>query len=98
MFNVIKRDPMLNLLYQLEQRMGRNFNEPLRSFEWPAPEAAATAWLPLVDIFEEPDAIRLVAEIPGVKPEDVKISDQPADDQGHEGAGGRRAGREGPSL
>jgi HSP20 family protein len=74
MFNLIKRDPMLDLLYQLEQRMGRNFNEPLRSFEWPAPEAAATAWLPLVDIFEEPDAIRLVAEIPGVKPEDVKIS------------------------
>jgi HSP20 family molecular chaperone IbpA len=27
-----------------------------------------------VDIFEEPDAIRLVAEVPGVKPADVKIS------------------------
>src|SRR5881296_3302151 len=30
--------------------------------------------LQLVDIFEEPDVIRLVAEVPGVKPEDVKIS------------------------
>src|SRR5437870_13891873 len=74
MVGITKRDPMLDLLYQLEQRMGRSFNEPLRAFEWPVPEAATTAWMPLVDIFEEPDVIRLVAEIPGVKPEDVKIS------------------------
>ncbi len=74
MFSVTKRDPMLELLHQLEQRMGRSFNEPLRTFEWPGPEAATTAWQPLVDIFEEPDVIRLVAEVPGVKPEDVKIS------------------------
>jgi HSP20 family protein len=74
MVGITKRDPMLDLLYQLEQRMGRSFNEPLRAFEWPVPEAATTAWLPLVDIFEEPDVIRLVAEVPGVKPEDVKIS------------------------
>ena len=66
---------MLDLLYQLEQRMGRTFNEPFRAFDWSVPEVAtASTWLPLVDIFEEPDAIRLVAEVPGVKPEDVKIS------------------------
>ena len=74
MYNVTKRDPMLDLLYQLENRMGRSFSEPLRTFEWPVPEAATTAWMPLVDVFEEPDVIRLVAEVPGVKPEDVKIS------------------------
>ena len=74
MVGITKRDPMLNLLYQLEQRMGRIYNKPLRTFEWPEPEAATTAWLPLVDIFEEPDAIRLVAEVPGVKPEDVNIA------------------------
>jgi HSP20 family protein len=66
---------MVDLLYQLEQRMGRTFTaEPWRASEWPVPEAAPTAWSPLVDIFEEPDVIRLVAEIPGVRPEDVKIS------------------------
>jgi HSP20 family protein len=64
---------MLDLLQQLEQRMGR-INGPYRTFESAVPEAATTAWLPLVDIFEEPDMIRLVAEIPGVKPEEVKIS------------------------
>src|SRR3970282_817059 len=70
----LQRDPMVDLLHQLEHRMGRVFHEPLRTYEWPAPEAATTAWMPLVDIFEEPDVIRLVAEVPGVKPEDVKIS------------------------
>ncbi len=74
MVSITKRDPMLDLLYQLEHRMGRIFNEPLRTFEWPVPEAATAAWLPLVDIFEEPDAVRLVAEVPGVKPEDVQIA------------------------
>jgi len=75
MFGMTQRDPMVDLLYQLEHRMGRSFNgQLLRASEWPVPEAATTAWLPLVDIFEEPDLIRLVAEVPGVKPEDVKIS------------------------
>ena len=32
------------------------------------------AWMPAVDVVEEKDRIRLVAELPGVKPEDVKIS------------------------
>lgn len=73
MYSLTKRDPMLDLLYQLESRMGRSFGEPQRTFEWPV-EAATTAWLPLVDVFEEPDVIRLVAEVPGVRPEDVKIS------------------------
>jgi len=75
MFNLTQRDPMLDLLHQLNHRIGRIYNtEPQRTFEWPVPEATTTAWLPLVDIFEEPDVIRLVAEVPGVRPEDVKIS------------------------
>ncbi|HEV8383005.1 MAG TPA: Hsp20/alpha crystallin family protein [Gemmatimonadales bacterium] len=32
------------------------------------------SWVPPVDILEEPDAIRIMAEVPGVRPEDVKIS------------------------
>ncbi len=31
-------------------------------------------WLPAVDVVEEKEMIRLVAELPGVKPEDVRIS------------------------
>ena len=71
----LRRDPMVDLLYQLEQRMGRTSHEPVSAFQWSGPEAAtATNWLPPVDIFEEPNEIRLVAEVPGVKPEDVTIS------------------------
>ena len=74
MFATTQRDPMLDLMHHLEHRIGRTFNEPLRGSEWPVPEAVTTAWLPLVDIFEEPDVIRLVAEVPGVRPSDVKIT------------------------
>jgi HSP20 family protein len=75
MFGVTRRpirDPMLDLLYNLERRMGRVF-EPFGDFEWRIGETTG-AWAPVVDIFEEADALRIVAEIPGVKPEDVKIS------------------------
>ena len=68
------RDPMLDLLYNLERRMGKYFNEPLTYIDWATPELPTAAWVPVVDIFEEPDFLRIVAEIPGVKPENVKIS------------------------
>lgn len=68
------RDPMLDLLYNLERRMGRLFNEPIVFSDYALPELASTAWVPAVDIFEEPEHIRIVAEIPGVKPENFKIS------------------------
>jgi len=69
----IPRDPMAELLYNLERRMGRIFNEPLMGFDWQLGEVATTAWTPVVDIFEEPEQVRIVAEIPGVKAEAVRI-------------------------
>ena len=66
-------DPMLELLYNLERRMGRVFNEPLGAFQ-PFDATATTAWTPVVDIVEEEQFLRIAAEIPGVKPADVKIS------------------------
>lgn len=74
MFSITKRspDPMLDLLYRLEQRMGRAL-EPFRSFDWEVGEPS-TAWVPAVDIVEEPDLMKITAEIPGVKPEDVKVT------------------------
>jgi HSP20 family protein len=32
------------------------------------------AWYPACDVFEDKDAVKIVAELPGVRPEDVKIS------------------------
>jgi HSP20 family protein len=76
MFGVTRktvRDPWLELLYNMERRMGRVLNEPFTGFEFALPEVTTGAWTPVVDIFEEVDALRIVAEIPGVKPEHVKI-------------------------
>jgi len=76
MFGIIRkpgRDPMLDLLYTLERRMGRTLNVPVGGFDWEFGDAATAAWTPVVDIFEEPEFVRIVAEVPGVKPEDVKI-------------------------
>ncbi len=36
--------------------------------------AITSAWQPAVDVFEGKDAIKIVAELPGVKPEDVRLS------------------------
>jgi HSP20 family protein len=47
---------------------------------WPQPwtredsGSVTSAWLPAVDVFEEKDAIRITAEVPGVKADDVRIS------------------------
>jgi HSP20 family protein len=32
------------------------------------------AWTPAVDVFEDKDAVKIIAELPGVKSEDVKLS------------------------
>jgi len=36
--------------------------------------ALTSAWLPACDVFEDKDAVKIVAEVPGVRPEDVKLS------------------------
>jgi HSP20 family protein len=52
----------------------RLLNETLGGLDWQYRDSAAASWVPPVDIFEEADNIRIVAEIPGVQPEDIKIS------------------------
>src|SRR5690348_3836112 len=58
----------------LERQISRFFDQALGNLDWQSPDSVAAAWVPPVDVFEQPDAIRIVAEVPGVKPEDVKIS------------------------
>ena len=52
----------------LEHRITRFLNDAFGD------GAAAAAWVPAVDVFEDAEAIRIVAEIPGVSPDAVKIS------------------------
>lgn len=58
----------------MERRISRMFEDAFGGFDWQLRESAAAAWVPPVDVFEEGDAIRIMAEVPGVKAEDVKIA------------------------
>src|SRR5260370_22268650 len=61
-------------LSTLEHRISRLFSDALGSLDWQYRDNAGASWVPALDIFEAPEAIRITAEVPGVKPEDVKIS------------------------
>ena len=58
----------------LEGRISRLFNDALGNLDSVYRDSAGASWVPPVDILEQPDAIRITAELPGVKPENVKIS------------------------
>lgn len=59
----ITREPAAGL-FAVENRLSQLFNDALDT----------AVWTPAVDIVDEADAIRVQAEIPGVKPENLKIS------------------------
>jgi HSP20 family protein len=58
---------------ELAQRM---FNRLFEQTMWPFGDDATltSSWAPACDIFEDNEGIKIIAEIPGVNPEDVKLS------------------------
>jgi HSP20 family protein len=61
----------------LQGRLSRLFDEAFRGWPVTTQEDGGSLvgqWVPPVDVFEDKDAVRIVAELPGVKPEDVQIS------------------------
>lgn len=58
----------------LGSRINRMLSDVFSGTDWAYPVSATAAWVPPVDVLEQADAIRIMAELPGVKPEDVKIS------------------------
>lgn len=59
---------------EISHRVSRLLNDALGNLDWQYRDSVSAAWVPPVDIFEEKDAIRIMAEVPGVRPADVKIS------------------------
>jgi HSP20 family protein len=57
----------------LENRLQRLFTDAFGGFDWPNGDLAA-AWTPATEVLEDATGIRIVAEVPGVAPADVKIS------------------------
>lgn len=70
---VTQFNPMWSVLDR--QHLGRLYEHMLESrFQREEHRSLLGHGMPLVDVIEERDTIRLVAELPGVKPEDVRIS------------------------
>ena len=59
-------DPFTNL-----RRLNTALDEAFGSWSETLP---ASSWFPACDVFEDKDAVKLLAELPGVRPEDVKLS------------------------
>jgi HSP20 family protein len=67
------RRPFENL--QTLRRLNSALDEAFSS--WPFQQeggSITSSWYPSCDVFEDKDAVKIVAELPGVKPEDVKLS------------------------
>jgi HSP20 family protein len=63
-----------NDVFGLDNRLNRLLSDTLAGADWLYRDSATATWVPAVDILEEADSIRIMAELPGVKPEDVKVS------------------------
>lgn len=61
-------------MYLTTNRIDRMLNDLFNGFDGSLENGDAASWVPAVDVLEQADAIRIAAELPGVKPEDVKIS------------------------
>lgn len=77
MFNLVTRRPATWVANDA-RRMDRLFNDVFTAFPFTdliTREAESTgAWIPAVDVFETKDGLKLIAELPGVRPDQVKVS------------------------
>ena len=64
-------DGMTNL-----RRLNSMLDEAFNTWPFQSQESGSltSSWLPPCDVFEDKDAVKIVAEIPGVNADDVKIS------------------------
>jgi HSP20 family protein len=69
-----QRDPATADLFNVGNRISRLLNDAFGGLDWQYRDSAGASWVPPVDIFEDKDSIRIMAEVPGVQPQDVKIS------------------------
>jgi HSP20 family protein len=62
--------------FQTLRRLNNALDEAFGN--WPLNQeeggSITSAWYPACDVFEGKDTVKIVAELPGVKPEDVKLS------------------------
>jgi HSP20 family protein len=72
MFVTTTRRP-LEALHSL-RRLNAVLDEAFGNYQQEEGSTITAAWYPACDVFEDKEAVKIVAEVPGVRPEDVKIS------------------------
>lgn len=63
----------ITTLRRLQDEMNRAFGSALTGGD-DSSTAASSHWVPAVDIHEEADQFRIVADVPGLKPEDIDVT------------------------
>ncbi len=67
------RRPLEN--FQTLRRLNNVLDEAFANWPFQQENGSITSsWYPACDVFEDKEAVKIVAELPGVKPEDVKLS------------------------
>jgi HSP20 family protein len=56
------------------RRLNHALDEAFATWPFQGSGTITSAWIPAVDVFEDKDAVKIVAELPGVSREDVKLS------------------------
>ena len=56
------------------RRLSAALDEAFTGYQQEDGSAITAAWYPACDVFEDKEAVRIVAELPGVRPDDVKIA------------------------
>jgi HSP20 family protein len=61
--------------FQTLRRLNSVLDEAFSNWPFQQESGSITSsWYPACDVFEDKDAVKIVAELPGVQPEDVKLS------------------------
>lgn len=68
------RRPDTGLPAQLGNRVSRVFDEMFRGFPFELDGVVTSAWMPACDVFESENEVKVVLELAGVRPDDVKIT------------------------
>lgn len=69
---LIRWDPFRDLL-SIQERMNRLFDDSIARRRGMEGTSTFAAWSPAVDIVEKENEIELIAELPGIKQEDIKL-------------------------
>jgi HSP20 family protein len=70
---IVRWRPMGDLI-TMQDEMNRVFEDLWRRSPRSGPPTSATSWWPSIDVKETQNEFRLLAELPGLKRDDVKIS------------------------